>query len=58
MQLFFFLFFFFGGGGGLGGGVQILISIETYITCDFSGGGGGGGPDHLSLWIRAWVRNK
>ena len=30
--------------------MQILISIETYITCDFSGGGGGGrGPDHLSL---------
>ena len=50
MQLFiiiiFFFFFFFGGGGGVGG-VQILISIETYITCDFSGGGGG--PDHLSL---------
>ena len=22
--------------------MQILISIETYITCDFSGGGGGG----------------
>ena len=41
---FFFFFFFFGGGGW--GGVQILISIETYITCDFSGGGG---PDHLSL---------
>ena len=39
---------FFWGGGGLGG-VQILISIETYITCDFSRGGGGGGPDHLSL---------
>ena len=36
----FLLFFFFGGGGW---GVQILISIETYITCDFSGGGGGGG---------------
>ena len=36
------LFFFFWGGGGLGG-VQILISIETYITCDFSGGGVGGG---------------
>ena len=34
------LFIFFFGGGGLGGGVQILISIETYITCDFSGGGG------------------
>ena len=29
--------------------MQILISIETYITCDFAGGGGGGGPDHLSL---------
>ena len=30
--------------------MQILISIETYINCDFSGGGGGGGgPDHLSL---------
>ena len=43
MQLFF--FFFWGGGGGFRG-MQILISIETYITCDFSGGGG---PDHLSL---------
>ena len=41
----FIIIFFFGGGGGWGG-VQILISIETYITCDFSGGGG---PDHLSL---------
>ena len=41
--IFFFFFFFFGGGGGGVGGVQILISIETYITCDFSGGGGGGG---------------
>ena len=40
-------FFFFGGGGGLGG-MQILISIETYITCDFLGGGGG--PDHLFLY--------
>ena len=43
---YFFIFFFLGGGGGGGWGVQILISIETYITCDFSGGGG---PDHLSL---------
>ena len=34
----FLLFFFFWGGGGGVGGVQILISIETYITCDFSGG--------------------
>ena len=49
------LFFFLGGGGW--GGVQILISIETYITCDFSGGGGGSGPP-IPLWIRAWVRNK
>ena len=37
-----FYYFFFWGGGGWG--VQILISIETYITCDFSGGGGGSGP--------------
>ena len=45
----FYYYFFLEGGGW--GGVQILISIETYITCDFSGGGGGGGggPDHLSL---------
>ena len=49
-----FYFFFLGGGGW--GGVQILISIETYITCDFSGGGGSGPP--IPLWIRAWVRNK
>ena len=46
----FYYYFFLGVGGGGWGGVQILISIETYITCDFSGGGGGGGgPDHLSL---------
>ena len=49
------LFIIFFWGGGLGG-VQILISIETYITCDFSGGGGSGPP--IPLWIRAWVRNK
>ena len=46
-----------GGGGGGGGsnffqgaGVQMLISIETHITCDFPGGG----PDHPSVsahWI-------
>ena len=52
-----FIFFFFGGGGVGGGRVQILISIETYITFDFSGGGGGGGSGpHIPLWIRAWVR--
>ena len=43
MQLFIFILFYF---FFFGGGVQILISIETYITCDFSGGGG---ADHLSL---------
>ena len=26
-----------GGGGGEGGGVQMLISIEPHITCDFPG---------------------
>ena len=42
-QLFIIIFFLGGEGlGGWGGGLQILISIETYITCDFSGGGGGG----------------
>ena len=39
VQLFIIISFFFFLGGL---GVQILISIETYITCDFSGGGGGG----------------
>ena len=34
----------------VGGGVQIHISIEPHITCDFPGGGGG--PDPLTpLWI-------
>ena len=28
------------GGGGGGGGVQMLISIENHIICDFPGGGG------------------
>ena len=32
---------FQGGGGGIqlfpGGGVQVLISIQTHITCDFTG---------------------
>ena len=54
---FYYYFFFFLGGGG-GWGVQILISIETYITCDFSGGGGGESGPPIPLWIRAWVRNK
>ena len=44
-----FLFFFRGGGGGGVWGMQILISIETYITCDFSGGGGGVRTTYSSL---------
>ena len=36
---------------GGGGGFQLLISIETHITCDFPGG-----PDPISaLWIRTWT---
>ena len=48
---------FYGGGGG-GSRVQVLISIETHITCDFPGAGGGG-PDPLSpLWIRTWSHRR
>ena len=34
-----------------GGGVQMLISIETHITYDFPGGGSG---PPTPLWIRTW----
>ena len=38
---------FFSGGGGGEREVQMLISLETHITCDFPGG-----PDPLSpIWI-------
>ena len=44
------IIFFFWGGGGVGvGGVQILISIETYITCDFFFWGGGVRTTYPSL---------
>ena len=36
-----------------GGGVQMLISIETHRTCDFQGGGGSGPP--IPLWICACI---
>ena len=36
---------FLGGGGG-GSRVQVLISIEIHITCDFPGGGGVRTPYH------------
>ena len=39
---------------GGGGGVQMLISIETHITCDFPEGGGGPDPLTSPLWIRTW----
>ena len=42
------------GGGGQTfsiGGVQMLISIETHITCDFPGAGGWSGSP-IPLWIR------
>ena len=32
----------FQGGFNIFQGVQMLISIETHITCDFQGGGGSG----------------
>ena len=36
------------------GVVQMLISIETHITCDFPGGGGGFRAPIPPLWIRTW----
>ena len=47
----------FSGGGGVqlfpGGGVQMLISIETHIrTCYFPGGVSG---PPIPLWIRTWA---
>ena len=48
---------FQGSGGGQtftrggGGGVQMLISVETHITCDFPGGWSG-----PPLWIRTLDR--
>ena len=50
--------YFPGGGGGPtfsrgGGGVQMLISIETHIrTCYFPGGVSG---PPIPLWIRTWA---
>ena len=50
-----------GGGGGVsnflqGGGVQMLISIETHIrTCYFPGGVSG---PPIPLWIRTWAMSS
>ena len=40
-----------------GGGVQILISLETHVrTCYFPGEGGVRTP--YSLWIRSWAMSS
>ena len=46
------------GGGGGGSRVQVLISIETHITCDFPGGGGSGPPITPSGSIRTWSHRR
>ena len=38
-----------------GGAVQMLISIETHITCDFPGGFG---PPFHPLWIGTWSHSR
>ena len=43
---------FLGGGGG--SRVQVLISIETHITCDFPGVR----TPYRPLWIRAWSHRR
>ena len=46
---------FRGGGGGVQlfpGGVQMLISIVTHITCGFPGGVR---KPYIPLWIRTWL---
>ena len=47
--------FFLGGGGGEGSRVQVLISIETHITCDFPGGGS---RPPITPWIRTWSHRR
>ena len=48
---FFFFFFFLGGGGG----VQMLISIETHITCEFLRGQGAWTPYPPSECAHEWT---
>ena len=49
-----------GGGSNFfqgGGGVQMLISLETHVrTCYFPGGGGVRTP--IPLWIRTWAMSS
>ena len=50
------------GGGGrvkrFPGGLQMLISLETYVrTCYFPGGGEVSGPP-IPLWIRTWAMSS
>ena len=37
-----------------GGGVQMLISLETHVRTCYFPGGGGSGPT-IPLWIRTWA---
>ena len=50
-----------GGGSNVfqgGGGVQMLISLETHVlTCYFPGGGVVSGPP-IPLWIRTWAMSS
>ena len=48
----------FQGVGGGGSRVQVLISIETHITCYFRGGGGGVRTPYRPLWIRTWSHRR
>ena len=53
--------YFPGGGGGVklfpGGGVRMLISLETNVrTCYFPGGGVSGPP--IPHWIRTWAMSS
>ena len=41
---------------GGGSRVQVLISIETHITCDYPGGGVR--THSYSLWIRTWSHRR
>ena len=52
---------FFPGGGVSnffqgGGGVKMLISLETHVLVIFQGGGVSGPP--IPLWIRTWVMSS
>ena len=45
-----------GGGSTYFRGVQMLMSIETHITCYFPGGGSSGPT--FPLWVRTWAMSS